>query len=169
MRAVTVLLTWCAVATGLRLPVTERQAASLPKTFRWKSTEALIGPKDDGRQLAGIKDPTVVEINGTYHVFASTAKEEGYNLVYLNFTDFDQAGSAPFNYLDQAPLGEGYRAAPQIFYFTPHKLWYLVYQNGNAAYSTNPDIGDPLGWTAPKTFYSDMPAIISENIGEGYW
>ncbi|KAK5655133.1 hypothetical protein OQA88_6032 [Cercophora sp. LCS_1] len=173
MRAVTVLLTWCAVATGLRLPVAEtvspRQVASAPKSFRWKSTEVLVGPKDDGRGIAGIKDPSVVEINGTYHVFASTAKEAGYNLVYFNFTDFEKAGSATFSYLDQAPLGTGYRAAPQVFYFTPQKLWYLVYQNGNAAYSTNPNIGDPLGWTAPKTFYSGMPSIVSENIGEGYW
>jgi len=44
-----------------------------------------------------------------------------------------------------------------------------VYQNGNAAYSTNSDISDPSGWTAPKNFYSSEPSIISENIGSGYW
>ncbi|KAK4118151.1 glycoside hydrolase family 62 protein [Parathielavia appendiculata] len=147
-----------------------RKPAPLPSSFKWKSTGPLIGPKDDGRNLAGIKDPTVVEVNGTYHVFASTAKAEGYNLVYLNFTDFAQAGSAPFYYLDQSPIGTGYRAAPQVFYFGPQKLWYLVYQNGNAAYSTNPDIGNPAGWTAPQVFYpAGMPKIIEQNIGQGYW
>ncbi|KAL2261340.1 hypothetical protein VTK26DRAFT_4359 [Humicola hyalothermophila] len=169
------LATALCAATASALPAKDSCSApappkhSLPSSFTWTSTGPLVGPKDDGRELAGIKDPSVVKINGTYHVFASTAKAEGYNLVYFNFTDPARAGDAPFAYLDQAPLGEGYRAAPQVFYFAPHKLWYLVYQDGNAAYSTNPDIGDPTGWTAPKHFYPEMPQIIADNIGEGYW
>jgi len=87
----------------------------------------------------------------------------------LNFTDFNQAQSATFNYLDQTPIGSGYRAAPEVFYFAPQKLWYLVYQNGNAAYSTNTAIGNPAGWTAPTNFYSAEPDIIVQNIGSGYW
>src|SRR5690349_5452528 len=76
-----------------------RKPAALPKSFKWTSTGPLIGPKDDERKIASIKDPSVVEIDGTYHVFASTGKAEGYNMVYLNFTDFAQADSAPFFYL----------------------------------------------------------------------
>ncbi|KAL2161824.1 hypothetical protein VTH06DRAFT_7608 [Thermothelomyces fergusii] len=157
---------WSASSLAARKPP---KPVKLPHEFRWTSTGPLIGPKDDDRNLAGIKDPSIIEIDGTYHVFASTAKSEGYNLVYLNFTSFDEAGSAPFYYLDQAPLGPGYRAAPQVFWFEPHKLWYLVYQNDNAAYSTNPDISNPAGWTAPKTFYPSRPQIIDDNIGQGYW
>ncbi|MGI5149935.1 non-reducing end alpha-L-arabinofuranosidase family hydrolase [Plantactinospora sp. CA-294935] len=150
-------------------PPTNPPTGSLPTSFRWNSSGVLVGPKNDGRQIAGIKDPSVVYHNGRYHVFASTAKSEGYNLVYLNFTDWSQANNATFHYLDQAPLGTGYRAAPQVFYFAPHRLWYLVYQTGNASYSTNPDISNPNGWTAPRHFYSDMPQIIRDNIGNGYW
>ncbi|KAK4119759.1 glycoside hydrolase family 62 protein [Parathielavia appendiculata] len=147
-----------------------RQKASLPHSFKWSSTAPLVGPKDDGREIAALKDPSIVEIDGTYHVFASTAKADGYNLVYFNFTDFSKANSAHFFYLDQSPIGEGYRAAPQVFYFAPQKLWYLIYQNGNAAYSTNADIRNPAGWTAPQVFYrAGMPAIIEQNIGQGYW
>ncbi|PIG85733.1 glycosyl hydrolase family 62 protein [Aspergillus arachidicola] len=51
----------------------------------------------------------------------------------------------------------------------PHKLWYLVYQNGNAAYSTNSDISNPAGWSAPKNFFDSMPSFISENISKGTW
>lgn len=101
-------------------------------------------------------------IDGTYHVFASTAKSSGYNLVYFSFTDFAKAGEAEFHYLDATPIGKGYRAAPQVFYFAPKKIWYLVYQNGNAAYSTNSDISNPSGWTAPKTFYSSVPSEITK-------
>ncbi|TDB77179.1 non-reducing end alpha-L-arabinofuranosidase family hydrolase [Micromonospora sp. KC723] len=150
-------------------PTTPPPGGSLPSSFRWSSTGALVGPKADGRNIAGIKDPSVVYHNGRYHVFASTAKSSGYNLVYFNFADWSQAGSATFHYLDQAPLGTGYRAAPQVFYFAPQRLWYLVYQTGNASYSTNPDISNPNGWTAPKHFYSGMPDIIRDNIGNGYW
>ncbi|MGW3649169.1 non-reducing end alpha-L-arabinofuranosidase family hydrolase [Streptomyces sp. NPDC000878] len=146
-------------------------AAALPGNFTWSSSSALIAPKSDSTHpnIAGIKDPSVVYHNGRYHVFASTASASGYNLVYLNFTDWSQAGSATHHYLDRSAIGTGYRAAPQVFYYAPQGLWYLVYQTGNASFSTNPDISNPNGWTAPRHFYSAMPDIIKQNIGNGYW
>ncbi|MEV0227417.1 non-reducing end alpha-L-arabinofuranosidase family hydrolase [Streptomyces sp. NPDC050704] len=147
-----------------------KSAAALPSTFRWSSGGPLIAPKSDAtHNIAGIKDPTVVQYNGKYHVFASTASSSGYNLVYLNFNDWSQAGSATHHYLDRTAIGSGYRAAPQVFYNAPQRLWYLVYQTGNASYSTNPDISNPNGWSAPRNFYSSMPDIIKQNIGNGYW
>jgi hypothetical protein len=146
-----------------------RQTGSLPSKFSWSSSDALVWPKNDGRNIAGIKDPSIVYYNGAYHVFASTAQASGYSLVYFTFTDFAKANSSTFHYLDQTPIGTGYRAAPEVFYFAPQKLWYLVYQNGNAAYSTNKDISNPSGWSAPTNFYSGVPATVSNNIGDGYW
>jgi len=146
-----------------------RQTESLPSSFTWSSSGPLISAKSDSEDLAALKDPSIVYYNDQYHVFASTAKASGYNLVYLSFSDFSEAQSATFNYLDQTAIGSGYRAAPQVFYFEPHSLWYLIYQNGNAAYSTNEDITNPAGWSAPVNFYSSEPSIISQNIGNGYW
>ncbi|MEE1758705.1 non-reducing end alpha-L-arabinofuranosidase family hydrolase [Streptomyces sp. SP18BB07] len=147
-----------------------RSAAALPSRFSWSSSGTLISPKPDAtHNIAGIKDPTVVQYNGKYHVFASVASSSGYNLVYLNFSDWSQAGSATHHYLDRSAIGAGYRAAPQVFYYAPQRLWYLVYQTGNASYSTNPDISNPNGWSAPRNFYSSMPDIIRQNIGNGYW
>ena len=142
---------------------------SLPSSFEWSSSGALVFPKNDSRDIDGVKDPSIVEIDGTYHVFASIAQESGYGLVYFNFTDFNQANSATFNYLDQTAIGAGYRAAPQIFFFAPQKLWYLIFQNGNAAYSTNSDISNPAGWSAPTNFFSSTPSVITQNIGSGNW
>lgn len=143
---------------------------SLPNSFQWSSSGPLIAPKSDAtHSIDGIKDPSVVYYDGTWHVFASVANASGYGLVTLSFTDWSQAGSAPQYYLDQSGIGGGYRAAPEVFYFAPQHLWYLVYQTGNASYSTNPDINDPSGWSAPKNFYPSMPSIISQNIGSGYW
>ena len=145
-------------------------AAALPGSFSWSSGGALIAPKPDTtHKIAGIKDPSVVHYNGKYHVFASTASASGYSLVYLSFSDWSQAGSATHHYLDRTATGTGYRAAPQVFYYAPQGLWYLVYQTGNASFSTNPDISNPNGWSAPRNFYSSMPDIIRQNIGNGYW
>ncbi|EFL21657.1 endo-1,4-beta-xylanase A [Streptomyces himastatinicus ATCC 53653] len=144
--------------------------ASLPSSFKWNSSGILMSPKPDAtHNIAGLKDPTVVRHNGKWHVFASVASASGYNLVYLSFTDWSQAASATHHYLDRSAIGTGYRAAPQVFYFAPQNKWYLVYQTGNASYSTNSDISNPNGWSAPKNFYSAMPDIIKQNIGNGYW
>lgn len=142
----------------------------MTSTFTWRSSAPLISPTD-GRRTAvqGIKDPSVVHFDGKFHVFASIAEDNDYNLVYLSFTDWAEASSAEHHYLDASGIGRGYRAAPQVFYFEPHQLWYLVYQTGNASYSTNPDIADPLGWSAPKHFYPAMPGIVENNIDNGYW
>ncbi|KAF2249159.1 glycoside hydrolase family 62 protein [Trematosphaeria pertusa] len=154
---------------SLDYSIPTRQAGSLPSSFKWSSSGALVGPKSDSRNIKGIKDPSIVYYNNRYHVSASTAVSSGYNMVYFNFTDFNNANSAPFYYLDQSAIGTGYRAAPQVFYFEPQKLWYPVYQNGNAAFSTNKDISNPAGWTAPKTFYSGTPKTIQDNLSGGYW
>ncbi|MFE1886698.1 non-reducing end alpha-L-arabinofuranosidase family hydrolase [Streptomyces diastatochromogenes] len=147
-----------------------RSAAALPSRFSWSSSGPLIAPKPDAtHNIAGIKDPTVVYYNGKYHVFASVASSSGYSLVYLNFSDWSQAGSATHHYLDRTAIGTGYRAAPQVFYYAPQHLWYLVYQTGSASYSTNADISNPNGWSAPRNFYSSMPDVIKQNIGNGYW
>lgn len=150
---------------------TPAQAEALPANFAWSSSGVLAGPKPDSAHpnIAGLKDPSVVFHNGRWHVFASIASSAGYNMVYFNFTDWSQAASATHHYLDRSAIGTGYRAAPQVFFYEPDNLWYLVYQTGNASYSTNTDISNPNGWTAPKHFYSGMPQIIEDNIGSGYW
>ena len=163
-----------APAIASAAPVTNAAAAAggLPSSFHWNSSGPLIGPKSDASHtLSAIKDPSVVYYNGRYHVFATVTSSTGsYSMVYLNFTDWSQAVAATHYFLDRTPIGGGYKAAPQVFYFAPQRLWYLVYQTGNdASYSTNPDIGNPAGWTAPKGFYGGMPQIIKDNIGKGYW
>jgi hypothetical protein len=149
---------------------TPQPGGDLPSSFRWSSSGALIGPKPDSSHAnVAVKDPSVIYYGGKYHVFASTYAG-GYNLMYTSFTDWSQASAAPHYYLDRAPLGAGYRAAPQVFYFAPQRLWYLVYQTGaGGSYSTTSDISRPETWSAPKNFYASMPQIIRDNIGNGYW
>ncbi|MFC0625719.1 non-reducing end alpha-L-arabinofuranosidase family hydrolase [Kribbella deserti] len=147
-------------------------AASLPASFQWRSSGQLIGPKSDAtHSIRAVKDPSVVYHNGRWHVFATTTNSRGgYGMVYLNFTDWAQANQARHHYLDTTAIGGGYKAAPQVFYFAPKRLWFLVYQTGaNAAYSTTSDISNPRSWSAPRNFYSSMPQIVGDNIGNGHW
>lgn len=144
--------------------------ATMPSSFRWSSGEPLISAKPDAdHTVTGIKDASVVYYQGKWHVFATAVGGSAATIVYLSFSDWTSAGSATQYYLDKSSIGGGYRTAPQVFYFAPQKLWYLVYQTGTASYSTNPDINDPNGWSAPRDFYSGMPDIIKQNIGDRYW
>lgn len=159
------------LATTAQAVIPPAHPGALPGSFHWSSSGQLIGPKSDAtHNLIAIKDPSVVFADGKWQVFATTVDATGnYSMGYLNFTNWSKAATARQFYLDQSAIGTGYRAAPEIFYFRPQHLWYLVYQTGNASYSTNPDIDNPAGWSAPKNFYPSEPPIIQQNIGNGFW
>ncbi|GAB0135784.1 hypothetical protein EsDP_00004109 [Epichloe bromicola] len=160
-------LAWVVAAATGAISSSVVPRAGIPTKFSWTSTGPLISAKHDGRGIRGVKDPSVVHYDNKYHVFASTVRETGSSLVYLSFTDWSQAQQATFHYLDAK--GVGYRAAPQVFHMASQNLWYLIYHDGGAAYSTNPDISNPAGWSAPKHFYSSMPALIKKTLGDGSW
>jgi endo-1,4-beta-xylanase len=143
----------------------------LPGSFSWSSSGVLISPHSDSHNIIAVKDPSVVSYNGQWYVAASTVNSSGnYGIEFLSFSSWSQAGSATPVYADQTAIGGGYKTAPMLFYFAPQKLWYVTYQMGsNIGYSTNPDVTNPSGWSATKTFYSGMPSIISQNIGSGFW
>jgi endo-1,4-beta-xylanase len=113
----------------------------------------LIGP--DSSHIS-IKDPSVVNYGGLWHVFASTVDSGGnYSITYLNFSDWNQANSATHSAM--STLGSYYHAAPQVFYFTPQKKWYLIY-NGGASYSTADTVSSPSSWSSPQTLASGGPS-----------
>jgi len=154
-------------------PTGTGSTGSLPNSFTWSSSGVLISPlSDTTHNLISVKDPSVVHYNGRWYVLMSTVNSAGgYSMAQISFTDWSQAATAQPYYLDQTPIGTGYKTAPMVFYFAPQNLWYLTYQTGsNMDYATNPDISNPAGWSAPHAFYSNgMPTIISQNIGTGYW
>ncbi|MEY9996517.1 hypothetical protein ABIE67_008549 [Streptomyces sp. V4I8] len=67
------------------------------------------------------------------------------------------------------PMGPGYRAAPQVFYFAPQNLWYMVYQTGPPTYSASTNPADPRSWSAPRLLMSEEPQIVKDNKGDGTW
>lgn len=106
---------------------------------------------------------------GKYHVFMTTAGKRGWGLAYTSFANWSEASNATVVTLDKSPMGPGYRAAPQAFYFAPQHLWYLIYQSGDPTYSTNADVGDPLSWSKPKPFFTTPPDIVKNSSGNPAW
>jgi hypothetical protein len=154
------------------VPLTTTPGGSLPSTFRWSSSGILAGPRPDAQHSGAlaIKDFSVVRHNNQWLIYATTASPSGWGLVHFAFSDWPQAASAPHTYLDTASaIGPGYRAAPQLFFFAPQNLWYLVYQTGPPTYSTSTNPADPRSWSAPRTFIAQEPPIVTQNKGPGQW
>jgi hypothetical protein len=147
-------------------------ASGLPTSFSWTSTGPLVAPIPDATHpIVSVKDPSVVYFGGHWHVFATTANTSGnWSIIYLSFTDWNQAAAAQPTYLDVNPPGlGGYHAAPQVFYFAPQSKWYLIFQSGQPQYSTNDDISKPAGWTQPVNFFPAEPPGVTAHKGAGSW
>jgi hypothetical protein len=139
--------------------------------FSWTTSDPLVAPiSDASHALVSIKDPTVVFFDGRWHVYATVATASGnWNMVYLNFTEWAAASTAPQYYMDKTPGLAGYHCAPQLFYFRPQNKWYLVYQSGPPQFSTADDPSHPESWTPPKSFYAAEPETVRTNKGAGGW
>jgi arabinoxylan arabinofuranohydrolase len=112
----------------------------------------------------GAKDPTIVYYDGKYHVFYTGANQSGgWQMLYTSAGTISGLASATRTYMSK--IGESYFCAPEVFYFEPKGLWYLVYQDGTygAAYSTTTNIADPNSWSGPKSLG------ISGNTGWDYY
>jgi hypothetical protein len=111
-----------------------------------------------------VKDPTIVHSGGRYHVFYTGANASGgWQMLYSSATTLEGLRTAPHVYLSR--IGEAYFAAPEVFYFEPHGLWYLIYQDGThgAAYATTTNIADPNSWSGPRSLG------VSGNLGWDYY
>ncbi|WP_308365678.1 MULTISPECIES: non-reducing end alpha-L-arabinofuranosidase family hydrolase [unclassified Microbulbifer] len=149
---------------------TEHPKPDQATAFQWESSNPLISPPpDDSQKYHGVKDPSIVHYDGKYHLFMTTAGSQGWAVAYTSFRDWDDAPKAQITGLDKSPMGPGYRAAPQVLYFAPQKLWYLIYQGGDPLYSTSNDISDPLSWSVPAPFFETPPDIVKHEDGYNVW
>ena len=98
--------------------------------------------------------------NGLYHIFAtvfdtSTGGDGSWGSIYMNFADWNQAGSAT-----QVPFrgtAMGNAVAPQVFFFRPHNRWYQITQWAGA-YSTTTDITNPSSWSPKQKLLQGEPS-----------
>ena len=141
----------------------------------WEYSAPLISPeKRQSNPSRAQKDPTVVFYGGKWHVFM-TVKLPGKSAIeYCSFKKWDQADSSSRTILKIS--NSDYYCAPQVFYFTPHNKWYLVYQMGVpgaskmwVAYSTTADISDPNSWTQAKPILDGGKDDPRQVGGLDYW
>lgn len=158
----------------IHAPVPNTLPGRLGKPLKWVSTGPLVVPRHDSTHfLFSIKDPTVAHVDGMWQVYATAnmimgpqAAELGkpgaqrparggtFNMVHLSFADWKDAPDARLFYMDNAGF-EGYKCAPELFYFPPHGKWYYTFQTQAPAFSTSATPGDPKSWTEPEKFFTD--------------
>lgn len=166
VRWVSVLVTASATLAGEPKPADGGRSdldALRSGRLRWKLSPPLIGPARRAEDPChAIKDPTIVHHDGRYHVFCTIrSQKRTHQIEYLSFTDFDRADAAKRHLLT---VSDGYYCAPQVFFFSPHKKWYLIYQavleekNGMVpAFSTTTDIADPASWSRTAAMIDHKP------------
>lgn len=139
--------------------------------FRWKVDQPVLAPIDRPEDPChAVKDPTFVRHEGTWHLFYSIrSKVRTHQIEYISFTDWKDAHKARRHVMK---MNDGYFCAPQVFYFRPHKKWYLVQQVIDKsrkpalqpAFSTTETIGDPSSWTRHTLFYKEHPENVKRWI-----
>lgn len=147
----------------------------VPDAFLWTGRVELVSPDEPAGMIA-IKDPTAVIIEKNLHIYATlnvqdetTAGGTRLGMVYLTGTDWSEVTAVQKVATDSNPNLTPYKAAPQLFFFSPRQEWYLVYQIDNQvpAYSTSSDPTDVLSWSAPTEFMDVLPDV--EGFGWDYW
>ncbi len=144
------------VQSGIAVVMEDTSAVcDLPQDLSWTASDSLIGPR--ASNVYAIKDPTIQSYNGKWLVYATAADTVSggkyWNMEFLSFTDFSKAATATPTYMNGTDELGGNYCAPELFYFSPKKTWYLTYQWG-MMYSTSTTPDDPSSWSSPKAFTS---------------
>lgn len=173
------LLSAFAAARETLAAETQSQAPPAQAAFTvpalWQYSAPLIAPeRREHEPSRAQKDPTVVFHGGRWHVFM-TVKLPGRSAIeYCSFEHWEDADRAPRTLLGISE--SDYYCAPQVFYFTPHQQWYLVYQMGVpgsrfmwVAYSTTADIADPGSWTQARPILDGGADDPRQEGGLDYW
>lgn len=165
------------------LPAQEKPQASDPAAAasifkapaRWEYTAPLISPeKREKEPSVAQKDPSIVHHEGKWHVFMTVKLPGRTAIEHCSFARWEEADQAPRTTLSLSP--SKYFGAPQVFYFVPHRKWYLICQVGMpgtqkmwVACSTTPDIGDPGSWTQAQPILDGGEKDPRKEGGLDYW
>jgi hypothetical protein len=152
-RRVLILLLF-AVSRSVPAHADEPPGAPIARDVRWTTSAPVVAPRNlPELHVYSIKDPSVVRHDDRWHLFCTIrGKERSHAIVYLSFTDWNDANQAAWHVL---PNHSGFCCAPQVFYFRPHGKWYLICQasddawtpNYQPAWATTDDLADPATWS----------------------
>ncbi|HKB02660.1 MAG TPA: non-reducing end alpha-L-arabinofuranosidase family hydrolase [Gemmataceae bacterium] len=129
----------------------------------WMASGPLLAPSGDWH---AVKDPSVVRFGDRWHVFVTLrGTKRSHATGYFQFRDW---AAAPKSELTVLPNHTGFCCAPQVFYFSPHKTWYLICQASSddwdpkyqPAFATSKEIADPKGWSTLKPLWDARPPKV---------
>jgi len=163
-----VALLICLTSTNISL------AEEKPTFNRWTVSPPIFQAGSQGSfDDIATKDPSIVYHNGKYHLFYTSKSHLQNNKVRTGLGYTSAKTLAELNTAKRYDLNdmlESVIIAPQLFYFRPHKLWYLVGHTGGKrlhkltpVYLTNPNLDDIDGWSKPKT----LPT--AERSNKDFW
>jgi hypothetical protein len=140
------------------------EPAWLSGNFQWTSSPPLLAPVDRPEDpCVSAKDPSVVYHNGLWHVFCTIrSQKRTHQIEHIAFADWKKTADAKRTILT---CYDGHFCAPQVFYFSPQKKWYLIYQADHESwtppmqpcFSTTDDLTKPESWTQPKPLFEQTP------------
>jgi len=124
---------------------------------RWIAGPVILSPGKKGSfDDKGVKDPTIVNYHGKWYLLYTISRKDPGGIGYVCAKSLESLNTAPrfqlkqFNGLSSESKG----GAPQVFYFEPQKLWYLIYQtkdfNRQPVYSTTATIDKPESWSKTR-------------------
>lgn len=180
--AAAVLVAWggapaVAAQTAEMEGIRTAQAPALPfpgfqdGNFRWKIIPPVVErPPDDAETTYfSIKDPSVVFFGDRRHLFCTVrATPRTHQVEYLTLRDWgDRKPQRTF-----PDIVDGYYCAPQVFFFHPHRKWYLLYQTVmpdrkpqlQPAFSTNDRVDAPQAWSSPQPLFERSPDNVERWI-----
>ncbi len=137
--------------------------------FRWTCGASMLqAAAVEAVEFISVKDPSIVRDGDKWHLFCTVrGPKRTHAIVYLSFREFSEANRSPRHILR---CHAGYSCAPQVFYFTPHRKWYLICQAADEAwgqppyrpaFSTTSEIGDPNSWTKLQPLYDSKPDSVT--------
>jgi hypothetical protein len=154
---------------GLAMATAERVPGISGGEFRWSYGSPVLEARAvDGVEFISVKDPSIVRQGDTWHLFCTVrGPKRTQAIVYSSFGDFDEANRAPRRILS---CHSGYFCAPQVFYFTPQKKWFLICQASDKAwgepayrpaFSTTTTLGDPNSWAKLEPMFDSKPDNVT--------
>lgn len=149
----------------------------------WTVMETVLAPGRPGNfDEIGVKNPSIVFHKGLWHLFFTskplpTSQEFKTALGYASAPEISQLAQSPRTEM-RSILGQSV-ISPQVFYFEPQGLWYLIGHIGEPTkhtlepvYSTNEDITNVQGWSPvrrlnvqrvnPAAFWIDFWVICDD-------
>ncbi len=136
-----------------------------PLPASWQAGAPLLSPGPAGAfDETAVKDPSVVFFEDKWHVFYTARGRNEYTTGYVSAAKLQDLNEAPRHELMQIRGQDSrYACAPQVFFFDPQRLWYLIVQTRDAnyqpVYCTTQTIDRPDSWSAPRVLLTkDDPA-----------